>query len=146
MTVLAAVDETPGPSAVVRAAGDLAAAFDEPLVVLHVVPEDLSVIDYRHEALPLEPGLDRDERARRAAAFAEEVADASLDADVEVRGEGRVGSPVDVVLAAAADLDVRYLVIGGRRRSPVGKTLFGSATQTLLLRADRPVLTVRLDG
>ncbi|MFB6094932.1 MAG: universal stress protein, partial [Halodesulfurarchaeum sp.] len=49
------------------------------------------------------------------------------------------------VLEAAAEVDSRYIVIGGRRRSPAGKAIFGSTTQTLLLRAERPVLTV-LDG
>ena len=148
MTVLAAIAETRGPSQVVRVAGDVAAAFDEPLVVLHAVPEAMAAIEYDHDALPVEPGMDRPAKAEAASAFAADVAERSLraDLDVEVRPEGRVGSPVESVLEAAEDLDARYLVIGGRQRSPVGKTLFGSTTQTLLLRSERPVLTVKLDG
>ena len=59
----------------------------------------------------------------------------------------RVGSGADVaetILDLAADAaDAELLVIGARRRTPVGKMLMGSVTQTLLLRADVPVLVVK---
>ena len=58
---------------------------------------------------------------------------------------GRVGDPTEEVLAVAAELDARYVVVGGRRRSPVGKALFGSTTQEVLLESDRPVVTVMRD-
>ena len=35
------------------------------------------------------------------------------------------------------------LVIGARRRSPLGKFLLGSVTQTLILESDLPVLVVK---
>ena len=35
------------------------------------------------------------------------------------------------------------LIIGARRRSPVGKALLGSVTQTLILEAEVPVLVVK---
>ena len=38
------------------------------------------------------------------------------------------------------------MVIGAGRRSPVGKALMGSVTQTLILRADVPVLVVKSDA
>jgi nucleotide-binding universal stress UspA family protein len=47
-------------------------------------------------------------------------------------------------LTAAAKAEV--LVIGARRRSPVGKALLGSVTQTLVLQADVPVLVVKADA
>lgn len=147
MAILAVVDETPGPSSVVRVGADLAGAFDEPLVTLHVVPGDIAAIEYGHDSLPLEPGLDRAEKQARAAAFAEDVVETSLAAAERppVRGMGRVGPPVEEVLAAAEEVDARYLVIGGRQRSPTGKAVFGSTTQLILLRADRPVMTVRVE-
>ena len=46
---------------------------------------------------------------------------------------------LELTTKAQADL----LIIGARRRSPVGKALLGSVTQTLILEADVPVLVVK---
>ena len=42
-----------------------------------------------------------------------------------------------------AEASTELLVIGGRRRSPVGKALLGSITQSIILAADFPVLVVK---
>ena len=42
------------------------------------------------------------------------------------------------------DTDVDLLVIGVRRRSPVGKAFLGDVAQRLLLEADVPVLAVKI--
>ena len=49
----------------------------------------------------------------------------------------------ETVLDLVADTDVELLVIGARRRSPVGKLIMGSVTQTIILRAEVPVLVVK---
>ncbi len=50
------------------------------------------------------------------------------------------------LLAAARKNEVELLIIGLRRRSPVGKLVMGSTAQELLLNADCPVLAVKLPG
>lgn len=47
-------------------------------------------------------------------------------------------------LVAAEGIGADVLVIGVRRRSPVGKLVMGSVAQTVLLDADCPVLAVRV--
>jgi nucleotide-binding universal stress UspA family protein len=57
-----------------------------------------------------------------------------------------VGSNEDIaatVLAFADQVQAEILVIGARRRSPVGKFLLGSVTQTIILDADMPVVVVK---
>ncbi|MFJ4029847.1 universal stress protein [Paenarthrobacter sp. NPDC089989] len=49
------------------------------------------------------------------------------------------------VLDAADEHDAELIVIGLRRRSPVGKLILGSVSQRILLEADCPVLAVKAD-
>ncbi|SCL22974.1 Nucleotide-binding universal stress protein, UspA family [Micromonospora pallida] len=63
--------------------------------------------------------------------------------DVEVRQDAHAGDLADEVLRVAEELDVSVIVIGLRRRSPVGKLIMGSTAQRILLDADRPVLAVK---
>jgi nucleotide-binding universal stress UspA family protein len=61
----------------------------------------------------------------------------------EVREIEGSAAPAGDLLATAADVDATLIVIGLRRRSPVGKLLMGSNAQDVLLRADCPVLAVK---
>jgi len=46
------------------------------------------------------------------------------------------------ILDLAADVDADVIVMGGRKRSPAGKALFGSVTQSVILDATIPVTVV----
>lgn len=50
----------------------------------------------------------------------------------------------EAILQAAAEHDAQLIVVGVRRRTAVGKALLGSSAQDILLRADVPVLAVKL--
>jgi nucleotide-binding universal stress UspA family protein len=51
--------------------------------------------------------------------------------------------PVHDVLSAADEVHADLIVIGIRRRSPVGKLVLGSHSQSILLEASIPVLAVK---
>ena len=55
----------------------------------------------------------------------------------------RGNSPAEDLLEASREYDVDLLVIGIRRRSPVGKLVMGSNAQEILLNAECPVLAVK---
>lgn len=145
MSILAAISEEHEASPVVSTGYDLAEAFDEQLHVLHVVPEE--EYEAHREAIVQLPDFSVHsftQEADSAARFAKAVVENTLgDYDTDrVETVGRVGDPVDHVHAVTQDIDARYVVIGGRKRSPTGKAIFGSQTQSILLNADRPVVTV----
>lgn len=50
------------------------------------------------------------------------------------------GDPEDGITAVAADVDADAILVAGRRRSPVGKAVFGSVTQGVILQSERPVI------
>lgn len=53
--------------------------------------------------------------------------------------------PADALLDAAVSNEVSLIVVGTRRRSPVGKLILGSTVQQILLEASVPVLSVKAD-
>ena len=53
--------------------------------------------------------------------------------------------PAEELINAAESLDADFIVIGLRRRSPVGKRLLGSNAQRVLLDASCAVLAVKAD-
>jgi nucleotide-binding universal stress UspA family protein len=61
----------------------------------------------------------------------------------DVRQTAHSGDLSDEVVRVAQESDASVIVIGLRRRSPVGKLLMGSTAQRILLDADRPVLAVK---
>ncbi len=61
----------------------------------------------------------------------------------DVRNMVRGFEPADDVISIAAAQDAELIVIGLRRRSPVGKLLLGSNAQRILLDAECPVLAVK---
>jgi nucleotide-binding universal stress UspA family protein len=68
---------------------------------------------------------------------------AAAGVDVEVHQEAHTGDVADEVVRVAGAVDAEMIVIGLRKRSPVGKLLMGSTAQRILLDADRPVLAVK---
>jgi nucleotide-binding universal stress UspA family protein len=67
----------------------------------------------------------------------------SLGIDHELRQPTQALSPAEEILAAADDVDAGLIVIGLRRRSPVGKLFLGSSSQQVLLEARCPVVAVK---
>lgn len=148
MSIVAAVDGTERTDPVVREAYDLARAFEEPLYVLHVVPGE-AFEEHLAEIQSLDEGADYSlsQEEGSAARLARDVLETTLDSfdAVTVETVGRVGDPTEEILDVAREREARFVVVGGRRRSPVGKAVFGSTTQAVVLGSDRPVVTVMYD-
>jgi nucleotide-binding universal stress UspA family protein len=73
---------------------------------------------------------------------------AQLDAegiDNEVRQLVRGMDPAEDLIAVADETSADFIVIGLRRRTPVGKLILGSNAQRILLEAQCPVLAVKAE-
>ena len=70
-----------------------------------------------------------------------ELAEAGVEA--EVRQLVRGLDVADDLIAVAKETSADFIVIGLRRRSPVGKLILGSNAQRILLDAPCPVLSVK---
>lgn len=142
MVVVAAVDRSERASAVVREAAALGEAFDEPVDVVHVLTREEFVslertnVSETGEAVPVE-GI---------VGTAENIAEEAItEAAVDATAVGLMGDPADEIVEYAHDRDARYVVVAGRKRSPVGKALFGSVVQSVLLSAECPVVSLRAE-
>jgi nucleotide-binding universal stress UspA family protein len=58
---------------------------------------------------------------------------------IKVAARREHGDPEDVILDIADAEDVDSIVMSGRKRSAVGKVMFGSVTQSVILNSSRPV-------
>jgi len=77
----------------------------------------------------------------------------SVDAAVDILdGEGidaerqrTHGDATEEIVGFAERMNADLITMSGRKRSPSGKVLFGSVTQSVLLEAERPVMVSTLD-
>jgi nucleotide-binding universal stress UspA family protein len=67
------------------------------------------------------------------------------EAGIEYDVEESSGDPADAIVSTADELDADLIVVGGRKRSPAGKALFGSVTQSVILGANRPVMATGVE-
>ena len=135
MKILAPVLDSPESRAALQAATEEAAARNASLLLvgyLHTPVDDRTSRHFSH---------DRDRMVADLEKRAEEPRQRGIEVAVHV--------PVGVTKASQAILRVAdqekvdLIVIGVRRRTPVGKVLLGSLSQDVILEADAPVLAVK---
>lgn len=61
------------------------------------------------------------------------------DAGVEIETISTHGDPEERIVNMAADREANMIILGGRKRSPLGALVFGSVSQAVILDSDRPV-------
>jgi nucleotide-binding universal stress UspA family protein len=62
---------------------------------------------------------------------------------IEYDVKGAVGDESAQIVTLAEELETDRIVVGGRRRSPTGKAVFGSTAQAVMLNAPCPVTFVK---
>ncbi|SDC38217.1 Universal stress protein family protein [Sanguibacter gelidistatuariae] len=123
MTVLVAYNESPQGEAAFRAAVEEARRRATTLTVLVLTPQP--------ETSPVPAHL------------TDLVETADAGAVVEIAFRSDKIDVADAILDHAERSEAEAIVIGSRKRSPVGKFLLGSTTQRVLLDAAVPVLVIK---
>lgn len=116
---------------VLTSAIDLALVWEARLVVVNSSRADA----------PLDPLLATGEDLTKVQKLLDQ---AGVDYEIENPVRGR--DAADEILDAAEAHDARLIVMGLRERSRVGKMLFGSTAQRILLQANCSVLSVKASG
>ncbi|WP_137283893.1 universal stress protein [Halorussus salinisoli] len=127
-----------------RAVIDVAGPTGANVVLAHVFTDEefdgvVSQLDY-------DPAgeIDPDEVASRHATVRHLTGDFD-EAGVEYSVRGRVGEHGETIVELANEVGADRVVVGGRKRSPAGKAVFGSTAQEVMLNAPCPVTFVRGD-
>lgn len=140
MSIVVAVDRNRSSDRIVQEAKKLADAFGDELHVVHVLSRsefmDIELDSVEQEGHGVNPDRIR-ERAREIAADSVGESDGR-----DVVSVGRIGKAGEEITKYADEIDAGYIVIGGRKRSPIGKALFGSVAQAVLLEASCTVVSV----
>lgn len=139
MVVIAAVDRSDRAKRTVAEAVELADSFDDVVRVVHVLSRSEFVELEQTEVKQSGRAVEMDRVREYAAGVARDAAD-DIETGVEVEYVGLVGDAADTILDYADNHDARYIVVGPRKKSPTGKALFGSVSQTVLLNANCPVV------
>jgi nucleotide-binding universal stress UspA family protein len=123
---------------------NLARPADATVVLAHVFDEDgyRSVLD----RLNYDPmgEIDVDEVASRHSTV-RQLGAILDDAGVDYEVRGLVGERDATITTVAEEVEADQLIVGGRKRSPTGKAVFGSTAQEVLLSAPCPATFVRGD-
>ncbi len=69
-----------------------------------------------------------------------DTADGLTEAGIEVEIRGSGGDPAEEILKVADQVDADLISVAGRKRSPSGKAIFGSVSQSILLQTALPVI------
>ncbi|ELZ19878.1 UspA domain protein [Halosimplex carlsbadense 2-9-1] len=142
MAIVAAVDDSDRAPAVLAEAETLASEFDEELHALHVL-ERAELVELLEKEIEGQDPTDNYEVRRHAEGIVSRALPDTARAEPTV--EVRVGDPGAEIVGYAAEQDARYVVVGGRQRTPTGKALFGSVTQAVMLESPVSVVNVVLE-
>ncbi len=123
---------------------DVAGPADAAVTLVHVFTDEeyeeaVSGLDFDD---PTDAGPD-DVAARHSAV--REIVDRLQEAGLKVEVRGNVGPHGEGIVDVAGGIDADMIVVGGRKRSPTGKAVFGSTAQEVMLEAPCPVTFVRAD-
>lgn len=124
--------------------GDVAGPAGARVVLAHVFTQE----EFDHAASRLdfaEPGDASPMEVANRHATVRDIGQRLDEAGVEYTVTSTIGDHGDTIVDLATSEDADLVVVGGRKRSPTGKAVFGSTAQQVMLESPCPVTFVRGD-
>jgi nucleotide-binding universal stress UspA family protein len=124
---------------------DIAGPAGAKVVLAHVFTQEefertLDTLEIDPQAEEATPG-----NAARRHTTTRELAKMLDEAGLNYEFRGGVGEHGKEIVKIATDVDADLVLVGGRKRSPAGKAVFGSTAQEVMLESPCPVTFVRAD-
>jgi len=124
------------------AVANIAGPAGPTVVIAHVfTPEEYEEATDRLDFASAEDA-DVDQVAQRLS-IVRDLMETLDEAGIDYRITGRIGEHGARIVDAAKEESVDHVIVGGRRRSPTGKAVFGSTAQEVLLESPVPVTFVK---
>jgi len=138
MTLLVPVDFSDCTHGLVERAADMASRLGVTITLLHAVDTPSGLVGAR-----LPGGAASEQLSDESSSQLRYYAAKARQTGVTVEGITRVGSPEEVILAAADELGAEMIMMGTHGRRGVNRLMLGSIAEFVLRRAEVPVITVR---
>lgn len=127
-----------------RTAVDIAGPGGTTVVLLHVFTQEEYDSATNNLGIGDTSEITVDDVARRHGtirSISRVIGEKGIDHEIQ----GAIGPHADEIVRLATDTESDLVIVGGSRRSPTGKAIFGSTAQQVILAAPCPVTLVRSD-
>ncbi len=138
--ILCPVDFSEASRNAVRYAHEFAKGMGAELVLLNIVEPRPMAVDMSLSYVPLEEDLEKAAREDL-----EEIIRMEKEKGVEVQAEVRIGTPSELILEMAEELDVNLIILGSHGKAGLSRLLMGSVAESVVRKATCPVLIVKAE-
>jgi len=140
--ILVPTDFSKSSDAALRKAGEIAEAFNSELVLLHVIPEQSSVL-YSYLGSKASKELKEKLRRETEEMFKKQIESVLGDKNIKIDTVIKFGEPYHEILKLEEELGVNLVVIASHTKSFFEDVFFGSTTEKVVRRSKKSVLVVR---
>lgn len=124
----------------VRYAREFARGMGAELFLLNVVEPRPMAVDMSLSYVPLEEDLEK-----AAQEDLNEIVRAEREQGVAVEGDVVIGTPSEIILDKAEELDVNLVIVGSHGKTGLSRLLMGSVAESVVRKAKCPVLIVKAE-
>ncbi|ACF45918.1 MAG: universal stress protein [Prosthecochloris sp.] len=140
LKILCPVDFSDASKKSIRYAHEFARGMGASLYLLNVVEPRPMAVDMSLSYVPLEEDLEKAAREDL-----ELIVAAEREKGIVVEADVEIGTPSEIILEKAAELDVNLIILGSHGKTGLSRLLMGSVAESVVRKAQCPVLIVKAE-